>query len=53
MECLECQSSHVNKNGHKIAKDNYIYVDYFRQFIDCINRAVMHKNLNVNVSYCM
>lgn len=53
MKCLEYQSIHVNKTWHKIAKHNYIYVDYFRQFIDCINRGVMHKKLNVNVSYCM
>ena len=35
MECPECKSSHVNKNGHKRGKRNYICVDCGRQFIDC------------------
>ncbi len=35
MECPECKSSHVNKNGHKRGKQNYICVDCGRQFIDC------------------
>jgi DNA-directed RNA polymerase subunit RPC12/RpoP len=35
MQCPECQSSHVNKNGHKKGKQNYICVGCGRQFIDC------------------
>ena len=35
MECPECKSSHVNKNGHKRGKQNYICVDCGRQFIEC------------------
>ena len=34
MQCPECQSTHVNKNGHKKGKQNYICVDCGRQFID-------------------
>ena len=35
MECIECKSTHVNKNGHKKGKQNYICVDCGRQFLDC------------------
>ncbi|UNU22678.1 IS1 family transposase [Microcoleus vaginatus HSN003] len=35
MHCPECQSTHVNKNGHKKGKQNYICVGCSRQFIDC------------------
>jgi transposase-like protein len=35
MQCPECQSTHVNKNGHKKGKQNYICVSCGRQFIDC------------------
>ena len=35
IKCLECKSTHVNKNGHKRGKQNYICVDCGRQFIDC------------------
>ena len=35
MQCPECQSSHVNKNGQKKGKQNYICVGCGRQFIDC------------------
>ena len=35
MQCPECQSTHVNKNGHKKGKQNYICVGCGRQFIDC------------------
>ena len=31
----ECQSTHVNKNGQKKGKQNYICVGCGRQFIDC------------------
>jgi len=34
MQCPECQSTHINKNGHKKGKHNYIYVGCGRQFID-------------------
>jgi hypothetical protein len=35
MKCPECQSTHVNKNGQKKGKQNYICVGCGRQFIDC------------------
>ena len=35
MKCPECQSTHVNKNGQKKGKQNYICVCCGRQFIDC------------------
>jgi transposase-like protein len=34
MQCPECHSTYVNKNGHKKGKQNYICVDCDRQFID-------------------
>lgn len=34
MECPECQSKHVQKNGHKRGKQNYICVDCSRQFVE-------------------
>jgi transposase-like protein len=34
MQCPECKSSHINKNGHKKGKQNHICVDCGRQFID-------------------
>jgi transposase-like protein len=34
MECPECKSTHINKNGHKKGKQNYICVSCGRQFID-------------------
>ena len=34
MECPECKSNHINKNGHKKNKQNYICVNCGRQFID-------------------
>jgi len=35
MQYPECQSTHVNKNGHKKGKQNYIFVGGGRQIIDC------------------
>ena len=35
MECPECKSTHVYKNGHKKGKQNYLGVNCGRQFIDC------------------
>ena len=35
MQCPECQSTHINKNGQKKGKPNYICVGCGRQFIDC------------------
>jgi Transposase and inactivated derivatives len=34
MQCPECNSTHINKNGHKKGKENYICVHCKRQFID-------------------
>ncbi len=34
MQCPECESSHINKNGKKKGKQNYICVNCHRQFID-------------------
>ena len=35
MECSECQSTHINKNGQNKGRQNYICVESGRQFIDC------------------
>jgi insertion element IS1 protein InsB len=35
MQCPECQSTDVNKNGQKKGKQNYICVGCGRLFIDC------------------
>ena len=34
MQCPECKSTHINKNGKKKGKQNYICVNCHRQFID-------------------
>ena len=34
MECPECQSEHIRKNGHKRGKQNYICADCRRQFVE-------------------
>lgn len=34
MECPECKSNHINKNGRKKGKQNYLCVNCGRQFID-------------------
>lgn len=33
MKCPECKSDHINKNGHRGQKQNYICVNCGRQFI--------------------
>jgi transposase-like protein len=33
MKCPECKSNHINKNGHRGQKQNYICVNCGRQFI--------------------
>jgi transposase-like protein len=35
MQCPECKSTHINKNGNKKGKQNYICVECGRQFLDC------------------
>jgi len=35
VKCPECKSIHVNKNGHKKGKQNYLCVECSRQFIEC------------------
>jgi len=35
VKCPECKSIHVNKNGHKKGKQNYLCVECGRQFIEC------------------
>ncbi len=35
MQCPECSSAHIRKNGKKRGKQNYICVNCGRQFIDC------------------
>jgi transposase-like protein len=32
MKCPECKSDHINKNGHRGQKQNYICVNCGRQF---------------------
>jgi transposase-like protein len=34
MECPECKSNHINKNGRKKGKQNYLCVNCGRQFLD-------------------
>lgn len=34
MQCPECKSTHIRKNGHRRGKQNHICVDCGRQFID-------------------
>lgn len=34
MQCPECRSTHIHKNGKKKGKQNHICVDCGRQFID-------------------
>ena len=34
MQCPECQSTHIRKNGKKKGKQNHICVNCGRQFID-------------------
>jgi transposase-like protein len=34
MQCPECQSTHIRKNGKRKGKQNHICVDCGRQFID-------------------
>ncbi|NQE38532.1 hypothetical protein E5S67_06317 [Microcoleus sp. IPMA8] len=46
MQCPECQSTHINKNGHKKGKQNYICVRCKRQFI---NDYQSHKGYSEEV----
>jgi transposase-like protein len=39
MQCPECQSTHIRKNGKRRGKQNYICVSCSRQFIDCYTPA--------------
>jgi hypothetical protein len=50
MKSLECKSTHVNKNGHKKGKHNYICVECGRQFIECYQPiTVTLKELSMKV----
>ncbi|WP_420094641.1 transposase-like zinc-binding domain-containing protein [Microcystis aeruginosa] len=47
MQCPECQSNHINKNGHKKGKQNYICVNcgrQFRLFVTCYGSIGGHKS---------
>ncbi|NER85156.1 MAG: IS1 family transposase [Leptolyngbya sp. SIO1D8] len=33
MECPDCQSDHIRKNGHRRGKQNYLCLDCGRQFV--------------------
>ncbi|MGB3264358.1 MAG: IS1 family transposase, partial [Microcoleus sp.] len=46
MQCPECQSTHVNKNGQKKGKQNYICVGCGRQFIEGYQ---LHKGYSEDV----
>jgi len=48
MKCPECKSTHVNKNGQKKGKQNYICVDCGRQFRDCYQS---HRGSQQEVKY--
>jgi len=34
MQCPDCRSTHIRKNGHRKGKQNHICADCHRQFID-------------------
>jgi insertion element IS1 protein InsB len=34
MQCPDCGGTHIRKNGHRQAKQNYICVSCKRQFLD-------------------
>lgn len=34
MNCPDCQSNHIRKNGHRRGKQNHICVDCRRQFVE-------------------
>ena len=38
MQCPECASKHIRKNGHRGDKQNYICVKCGRQFIEVYNK---------------
>ena len=38
MQCPECKSTHIHKNGTKKGKQNYLCVDCQRQFLECYQR---------------
>ncbi len=39
MQCPDCQSTHIRKNGKRRGKQNYICVSCRRQFIDSYTNA--------------
>ena len=44
IECPECKSTRVNKNGHKAGKQNHICIDCGMQFIDSYMTRVEGEN---------
>ena len=44
MECPECKSTHIRKNGKKRGKQNHICVNCGRQFIDCYEETRGYKD---------
>jgi transposase-like protein len=44
MECPECKSSHIRKNGIKRGKQNHICVNCGRQFIDRYKKARVYQD---------
>ena len=44
MQCPECTSTHIRKNGKKRGKQNHICVDCGRQFIDCYDPPKGYSN---------
>ena len=48
MQCPECKSDHINKNGKKRGKQNYICVKCGRQFLDHYQE---HKGYSGNVKH--
>jgi transposase-like protein len=46
VKCPECKSTHINKNGHKKGKQNYLCVTCRRQFIDSYK---IHKGYALEV----
>ena len=56
MKCLEYKSTYVNKNGDKKGKQNYIFVECGRSFIECYqahkgdSQGVKHECLKMSVN---
>ncbi|WP_448515381.1 IS1/IS1595 family N-terminal zinc-binding domain-containing protein [Parathermosynechococcus lividus] len=44
MQCPECQSTHIRKNGRRRGKQNYICVSCYPQFVDNYSGAQRYSD---------